>query len=1356
MRSIELVLNFSSNTAVNVSFDDSDSGQIKFVNPITDKDKWDIRWYVEIYGAKSLANPDDLEALRIKNRLPEIGKSLFNAVFDNRETQRLFDRFQDVDERRVLTIASHDASILALPWELLFDPFGIFLFREKPHISVRRKISGSTGGRKAFHIETKDRLHLLFVVSRPTGVGFIDPRSDSQAVLDALEKHASGRVTWEFLLPATLNALVERLDDDTKRPVDILHFDGHGIFRKVSEEDTKKEPGRFGKSILSEIQRTRNLRGEHTTGKPVGIGFLVFEKEDRTKHLISAEDLADNLFRSKVALVVLSACQTATLDIEGDPMASVAGRLTSTGIPSILAMTHAVLVITTKMLFGRFYESLARGRGIATALDDARTYLANNPEKYEVWRGAKRQMLKLDDWFLPALFHGGSDTALLTSDDDFQPPQKATIKKCNFRQSHEAGFFGRSRELWNISYWFRTDETRRISITGFGGQGKTELALEAGRWLVRTGMFKHAVFVDYSQVQGEDACSMAFNTISTVLDQSLVDSDAATEALRKTPTLVILDNLETISTAALSELLSAAVAWSCAGKSRVLLTCRTPEFGHPDYRIKGTLKHRRIELKGLGSAANPDDALDWFCALNKLPPAPGVPPPDREELIQLFDRVGFHPLSIALLTQQLKTRTVKQLGDRLEMILSDEAILSIADDGTPSSLIASLELSMEQLSGAARHAVRRLGVFQGGAFEQNLLAITNLGKNDERKQLEARITALDSGNPRALLLMMGKVIPDDEEIPAELLKQLPATPQLVKYAKQLRALLSNLPKPVEENQWPTLRRQLIAAALIKSESIPGVHGSFLRFHPTLAPMLWAGLMTDERDALNLAHRQRYHSLVEDLYQEDFKFPHMVRAVARYELPNLLYGVHCALDADDPDAVQFSVFINKFLDCFGMTSEAALLTRRAKQAGGKRGSRTWYLAQTSHGQQLITFDCADKAAEVFIDILETLVDQPSFERAATITSLGHCYQQRGRLDLAETNYLEGIVMMEQLEQNDQVKRHRSMLQTDLGNVLRAQGKYPEARIKYKLGQELAIELNDLSNQGITLAELATLAMLEGNISDALPPLHEALELFQRLGDPKREAAAHHMLALGFEKTRQIDQAEHHYRESARLMAQYGDLTSAAKTWNNLATVNRLAGKPEAAETWYCKAIEGYRSVGDTQHLSNSLSNLASLLLSQKRLDEARDLAEESLVIKKNLDPSAAHIWLTHNTLAQIADQQSQPDRATKYRSLAREAIGNFSGKAHVTSKYSRIILDTYESVQQPGKADSFSANLLHLEERGWGNLVGAIRKILSGERKEESLCKDLDSDEFLVVVTILQALENPSSLQALLTEDNESK
>lgn len=779
MSGAELALHFPSSTEVNVSFDGTDSGKLNFANPVTEQDRAEIRWYVETYGAMSLADPDDQEARRIKARLPEIGKALFQSVFDHRAAQRLFNRFKDADNRqRVLTISSQDASILAIPWELLHDPSGTFLFREKPHISVRRGISGATSGREPFRVEPKDRLHLLFVDSRPTDAGFIDPRADPQAVLDALEKHVPGRVTWEFLRPATLNALVERLDDDTKPAVDILHFDGHGVFKQVSEEDAERHPGLYGKSILSEIQRERLVRGDRTAGKRVGIGFLVFEKEDGRQHLIPAEDLADNLYRSRVGLVVLSACQTAALDAEGDPMASVAGRLTTTGIPAILAMTHAVLVPTTRMLFGKFYESLARGRGIATALDDARTYLANNPEKYEVRRGDRRQMLELDDWFLPALFHGGADSPLLTS--------------------------------------------------------------------------------------------------------------------------------------------------------------RTPDFGHPDYRIEGTRIHRRIVLEGL----------------------------------------------------------------------------------------ASLELSLDHLTEPERHAVRRLGVFQGGAFEDDLLAITQLGERDDREQLQALLAALDSGDLRVVLRWMGIELPDDAEIPAERLAQLWENPELAKLVERLRAELAAMNESGAENVWPGLCRQLESAALIEVEYIPGVAQPFLRFHPTLAPMLWAGLEADECAALTTAHRRRYFALARYLYLDDHNNPHRVRAIARRELPNLLHAVDRALEADDADVAAFVECVNKFLKDFGMTREAARLTRRAGQAGGQRGSQAWYLRQTNRGEQLLASGRAGEAAKIFADILETFGDQRCYPRAATLNRLSRCYAAGGRPDLADATSRQGIAIMERLEPSDWVNRPRA--------------------------------------------------------------------------------------------------------------------------------------------------------------------------------------------------------------------------------------------------------------------------------------------------------------------------------------------
>lgn len=212
----ELVLRFPAPDSVNVTYAGTDSGPQPFASPVTAKNRADIAWYIETYGARSLADPDDTDAKRIEARLPEIGKALFKAVFSAMATVQPYLAFRnDPQPNRVITIDTQVAAILSLPWELLHDPTGVFLFRENPRIGVRRRISGATGGRAPFPLQPKAALHLLFVVSRPSDAGFIDPRADAKAVLDAVETHAPGRVTWEVLRPATLDALEARLRDDS-------------------------------------------------------------------------------------------------------------------------------------------------------------------------------------------------------------------------------------------------------------------------------------------------------------------------------------------------------------------------------------------------------------------------------------------------------------------------------------------------------------------------------------------------------------------------------------------------------------------------------------------------------------------------------------------------------------------------------------------------------------------------------------------------------------------------------------------------------------------------------------------------------------------------------------------------------------------------------------------------------------------------------------------------------------------------------------------------------------------------------------------------------------------------------------
>jgi len=697
-----------------IHFDNRSSALLDFQIAFEDKEQKAIKWYFEVYATDYTTDVDDNEAQCVVDSLPVWGTRLFDAVFGNHVARRLYEDFQK--QGGLLTISATDPSILALPWELLYDLETTFLYHCNPLISIRRRLARTDKAQQPIVVEPKERLRVLFVISRPEGARFIDPRADAKAVLGALDEETSGRFEVEFLRPPTLDNLTKRLECRAKYKkypaIDVLHFDGHGVF----SPDDGSEAMAYSYKSGAETKKA--------AGDPPCMGYLLFEDKDGKTHLVDASTLGNMLTQQNIGLVVLSACQSAMMGGD-EAMSSVAARLLHAGMPAVLAMTYSVLVETTRRLFARFYESLAYGAGIGESLDDARRYLYSHPERGERQRLKGPITLKVSDWFLPALYQVGEDNPLLFEEIE-EPADLEKPFSSNLPELQEAGFVGRKYELWLIERAF-VHGTRRLTLSGFGGQGKTYLAIEAGQWLCQTGLFEAVCFIDYASFQGTDAVSLAVSTLATVLEISLIDLEASRDAMLRVSTLLILDNLETLDQAPLHELLDAAKMWSETGKCRVLLTTRSPDFKHPAYPTEGSLKHQALPLTGLTE----NDALDYFQRLLKLPPAPSVDLPQRKVILELFEQVRYHPLSIGLLGKQLKIRRPAELGLRLEKFIAE----------TPDDpLLASLNLSLDKIDEAAKQWLPKLGVFQGGAFEDGLLNITELTE----EQWQTLRTALET------------------------------------------------------------------------------------------------------------------------------------------------------------------------------------------------------------------------------------------------------------------------------------------------------------------------------------------------------------------------------------------------------------------------------------------------------------------------------------------------------------------------------------------------------------------------------------------------------------------------------------
>ena len=91
----ELSVGFSHRNTVNVSFNDTDSGALEFSSPLSEKDRSDIRWYVETYAAASLADP------RLHCRPAKPTRTRHRRMWPDRHERDRRSRSQPADSRRV-------------------------------------------------------------------------------------------------------------------------------------------------------------------------------------------------------------------------------------------------------------------------------------------------------------------------------------------------------------------------------------------------------------------------------------------------------------------------------------------------------------------------------------------------------------------------------------------------------------------------------------------------------------------------------------------------------------------------------------------------------------------------------------------------------------------------------------------------------------------------------------------------------------------------------------------------------------------------------------------------------------------------------------------------------------------------------------------------------------------------------------------------------------------------------------------------------------------------------------------------------------------------------------------------------
>ena len=1153
------------------------------------------------------------------------------------------------------TIAAREAAtaLLALPWELLHNGDS-FLFQGARPTRVRRRLPNT----RPLPVQVvAPPIRVLLITARPEdeSCSYIDHRASSLPLVAATEE--LGEVLRLSLLhPATYPALEAELAraQQAGEPYHVVHFDGHGVY-----------------------------------DRRVGLGGLCFEDPSdshkltgRRHQTVYTNQLGPLLNDYRIPLVLLEACHSAQAEAGAE---SVASELLQRGVASVVAMSHSVLEETARRFVASFYPELARGQRVGQAMLAAQRALHSDPS-----RGQRHGIgeLTLADWFVPVLYQEKYDPQLFTATPALQT-QEDLRERLRARlgevppEPADTGFVGRSRDLLALERLLRQE--RWAVVRGQGGAGKTALAAELARWLVRSQQVSRAAFVSVELCSHKDAVLDALGRQLVGADYSAAKYDSPEEALlsieralREQPTLLVIDNMESLllppfigtmpnlseeANGELAAILHTLVRLNAKGDTRLVFTSREALPAPFD------ADSQRWELRQLGRS----DAvalIERSLAAGESSGAAGAGAgaaaleARREEIEALVAAVQGHARTLALLAPELRRRgvaaTQAALVELMQQMQQQVAHLP-ADDPRhrEQSLFASVELTLRRLSAANRERARLLGVFHGGVDLDVLRAMTGW----EAAEVEG------------------------------------------------------------------LAQELVGTGLATAN--PHHH---LSLNPALCPYLKATFSEEELQALTAGWLEAMAAYLGYLVgQQRSQNAELAATLTLLELPNLFALLDRSQAVADPETtIERATSLYDLLQGLGKPRlmERVARVREAAAAALVEGPShaCFEASRTRIEQQLATGHLREAlaGAQQLLQQVQAAGEEAyagaDYDLAMAFVLMGRVLQTGGAAQQALPLLQEASRRFEAIEHKRPgvgAERMASACLTEQGDCLTALGRYDAAAATYEESIRRSEQGGDLREVAVSKGQLGTIRLKQKRYDEALEAYQQARDTFSRLNEPGTVAIAWHQIGRVHQEAGQPEAAEEAYNQSLAIEVRLGNIVGQSRTLNQLGSLyDDVLGRPEDAVAFCLRAADNYVQIGDTANEGHTRSNLAGTLRKLHRFDEARQEIRRAIECKAQFG-HASESWNSWYILAAIetetgniaAAAEAKGNAIASYLAYRRDGGENHQPDGRISLAVTQALRSgepaEAATLLQQRAADPDAAGLLPF--------IGALQAVVAGSR-----------------------------------------
>ena len=1196
-----------------------------FTSPLGPIEAGRMKWYIEDYPQAPFLEKILDRGAALEKEMAEWGQALFQKLTEVPDARELVWEWkgEPVHERRFsvqfnffndknLPAEKLEAVnlLIATPWEILHDGRG-YLFQGKKPVRVRRRIPNRS---KKAKLELQDKLRVLLLSPRPEDerASYIDHRVAPAALMAALEP-LGDRAELQLLETPTFSAMCAAIRDAERagKPFSVVHFDGHGVF----------DPHR-------------------------GLGALCFEStesseqdklEDRKTDIVYADQLLAELRGFRIPFFFLDACQSAMA--EKDPTASVAATLLETGAASVAAMSYSVLVSTAEAFAKAFYMALAQGERIGSAMLAGQRALHADPVRAELPRGEK---LRLQDWFVPVLFQEQTDPRLVkvipgAQSRKISAEQRAARAGDTPDKPHGGHHFvGRKRELLALERLLLRE--RWAALLGAGGAGKTTLAAELARWMLRTGRFERLAFVSFEGVRDVRTALLALGTqllgkdfVSRVADDEDKAFQEIARRLAEYRTLIILDNLESIQPNPNGEPLPGVESFDkflaffgrllkSDERTRLLLTTREP-LPAPFDRGRNT---RRI-----GQLA-PADALRLIAEVMRTAGIE-VPSLNVEDLDEQFGALArtanYHARALTLLTQSLAGMGEASRENLLAFNANYSHLMAELERKKPgereNSLFASVALSLQRLPEEMRAVVNALAVFQGGA---DLVGWAEVALCDHQTAAQTGMALVQVGLAEVAL----------DEFPY--------------YFKIDPALPAWLAANTRAEQLETQKQRWVEGMM------------------ALSGFLYQQRTQNSALAHNLA-----------LLSE----ANLVAMLAELEKT---VGPERIVDIADTVESLFSRLSRPQVVHFAQT----IRERAAAQlAAGGGWSHAQYLSQSAAVDRFWEQGNLPAAFQLARAILEQCEQAGSqaypgaeYDGAMANWRLGRVLKRAGQAEQALPFLQRARQRFLNLSEagNADAGSMASACLTEIGDCFAALGQYDQAAAQYQQAVELSEKLGDLRQGAVGKGQLASTRMYQKNYAEALRLYEEAKTFFERNQEAASVATIWHQIGIMHQESKNYPAAETAYQRALEIRIREKIRQDEAASLTQLGSLYKATGRLEDAVRMYERAAELYVALKDIRYEGVVRNNLADTLIKRRSPAEARIQLLRAIECKAQFG-HVAEPWTTWAILYDLETAEGNTAAAFEARQKAMQAYAAYrrDGGESQSSRF-RLVAAVVKAIQ----------------------------------------------------------------------------